>query len=832
MKDEGMLEEDFRVGSDGEHLPVMDKDHHSLHDTGDYTDENIDVGFPRQTGSGRNSSGRSGDDEDDMFDMNDGRVTATLSSPTTSHHSPWEGEVESEHPDCEEDRDEIISVLPDEIIPPSLPQMSSPSSRSLRQPRGTRSPYTPTKQVSPFRQVSSVRAMQMDMSPPLSDPPQLYAVSVSSSPRHSVRPRLSNYSRHSTSTTPRSQTKRQQQQISPSKRGELPLVLLHVTLLPIRLPYPLELMTAVLPSYILENYKLLRDKVNETVLDRGILLPHPKEDYELLEERLLESLELKLPRILKCGHFNPPDDEEGDDAKDRRLSVNVDHSCHENDDDENAKDDPDMCDDCGRRVRDGRMGVGQGLRRWNIKIYAANGLMRAGAWAAAWKEMERVDVEIEPWIPEDMRRELEMRKEEEDEMAQALERDRSPPPPLGSSPPPGPATSSGDELDDQDHQTVRAHELDDPREARLREIYGDDDRARRRPERRMYGPVDDGVDYTDAYPIGGGSVTGSPRNHDHHDFETTKPDPTSDWSQSKRTRSTSPLKHKHPRHNRQDDPVRYPQDQPIPLSVLLRDYILALARDRRNITIAVLSVVVVLLSFPLSGSSSRRYSDEVLLSSFGSRPGELGGAGDASSSLALSAVEVVTTTMTVTAAAVTASSANDGHDHGASMQGSSSILCSSASSFSDPSSPSSSVDSFPAPSAFDAVHPPPPSRAEPAEPSSNPNQASEELPRQPSSLSISSANPPSLSSSSSLESSISSAEPSFPQSRLSSSTHESPLSSDEHQPVHDDADEEDAAAAAAVVSNVLQPGPMDGDSPLTSVGGDEDDIDAEGGTWS
>jgi hypothetical protein len=49
----------------------------------------------------------------------------------------------------------------------------------------------------------------------------------------------------------------------------------------------------------------------------------------------------------------------------------------------------------------------EGEKRFRIKIYASNGLMRAGAWAACWREMERVDVEIEPFVDGPLVAELE-----------------------------------------------------------------------------------------------------------------------------------------------------------------------------------------------------------------------------------------------------------------------------------------------------------------------------------------------------------------------------------------------------------------------------------------
>ena len=187
-------------------------------------------------------------------------------------------------------------------------------------------------------------------------------------------------------------------------RKEYPLVLLHITLLPIPLHYSQEIMEPVLPPTIFENWKLLQEKATDTVLERGVLIPHPREDYDLLEERLLESLDLKIPRILKCGHFHLSAEEEAD--------VLAGSDGEDPDDDGN---DLDICFDCGRHIRNGKYGsTGTGSKRWEIKLFAANGLMRAGAWSAAWREMERVDVEILPWMEEDMKRELELRREEED----------------------------------------------------------------------------------------------------------------------------------------------------------------------------------------------------------------------------------------------------------------------------------------------------------------------------------------------------------------------------------------------------------------------------------
>jgi hypothetical protein len=315
------------------------------------------------------------------------------SSPHTSQHS-----------------DDEISELPSESREPSCP------------PQPPQSPYMPLTTRSPFRNPSSVRAIQLDTTPPHLR---------SGTPRY----KLETPSRNSTPRSVRSHHRtRSPSKPSASKRvvREHPLVLLHATLLPVPMPYSQEILDSVLPPSVLANWKLLREKVSSTLLERGILIPHPKDDYDVLEERLLESLELKVPRILQCGHFH------------RRCAD--DDDLHAADSECDSDDDPDLCPDCGRRVRDGRFGSGTGNKRWDIKIYAANGLMRAGAWGAAWREMERVDVEILPWIEDGMRREMDLRRDEE--QAARL--------------PPSPAHT----------EHVPHHESRPVDEERLREIYG------------------------------------------------------------------------------------------------------------------------------------------------------------------------------------------------------------------------------------------------------------------------------------------------------------------------------------------------------------------------
>ena len=308
-----------------------------------------------QSGSAHLSSGP----DEDIFDK-----TSQQSSPHTSHPSS----------DLSDNEDEDSWIT----------QNKTPS------------PYTPLKNHSPFRHPSSVRAMQTDITPPHLGSSHRSQRHVYSTPSRRETPR-STKSLHTTGSP---------NKMSPGKRmmKEYPLVLLHVTLLPLPSKYTSELLKAALPPTIAANWKVLEEKIAQTVLERGLLIPHPREDYDLLEERLLESLELRTPRVLKCGHFHLSPDEEADALE---LESDTDSDTGEGD----------ICQDCGRQIRDGRFGdAGTGSKRWDIKIFAANGLMRAGAWAAAWREMERIDVEIRPWMEENMRLELEARREEEDRL--------------------------------------------------------------------------------------------------------------------------------------------------------------------------------------------------------------------------------------------------------------------------------------------------------------------------------------------------------------------------------------------------------------------------------
>ncbi len=304
---------------------------------------------------------------------------------SASSISTFPGSVIQQEP-AEELRIPSRSTRPQTIKHDSVDSFVSTSSR--------RRDYAPA-----FRNPSSVRAMQMKDG----DEVDIITPHRRSGSQFSIR---SNSSAHAASTSPYKRYSRSSQS-SPLKNSsklkkEFPLVLLHCTLLPptnglLSPQLDSDLFGAVLPEEYRKRWATLQDCATMAeVKARGILIPHPQEDYELLEERLLESLELEKPRI-RSSHFIRQDGAGADSGFESASQT----------DEEDANSSPHgfQCPDCGKGVDPERH------RRWEIKVYAANGLMRAGAWAAAWREMEKVDVEIGLWMPKDVRQEVNARLE-------------------------------------------------------------------------------------------------------------------------------------------------------------------------------------------------------------------------------------------------------------------------------------------------------------------------------------------------------------------------------------------------------------------------------------
>ncbi|KAK0705624.1 hypothetical protein B0H67DRAFT_649932 [Lasiosphaeris hirsuta] len=277
--------------------------------------------------------------------------------------------------------------------------------------------FVPTSRETriPFRTPSAVRAMQMTSptpsvfngaSPRSGKRQTVHSASGGTRMSHLGSPTVSaQYSPKGRSTPTRFKS-----------RKEAPLILLHVTLLPLRWIWGdvlngLDLVNGKAlddskPAYeaseqlktLRDAWRELQDCVGDTVLERGVLLAHPQNDFEVLEERLLEALELPLrrrARILECGHYlGPANIMNDDDASDDGYASETGR----------VKDKKHWCNTCKGEISYEDLGPGKVFR---VKVYASNGLMRAGAWEACWKDMERVDVDVEPIVEPVVQGELE-----------------------------------------------------------------------------------------------------------------------------------------------------------------------------------------------------------------------------------------------------------------------------------------------------------------------------------------------------------------------------------------------------------------------------------------
>ncbi|OMP82735.1 Reticulocyte-binding protein 2-like protein a [Diplodia seriata] len=238
-------------------------------------------------------------------------------------------------------------------------------------------------------------------------------------------------------------------------QSRAPLILLHVTLLPSpSFPYPPHVMQRVLPRSTMRAFALLEERLADPVLmTRGLLVAHPRDEMDVLEERVLEGLELRPPRVLKCGHFygapspsstaNDDDDDDEEEAaaneeeeEEAAAAAAHDKSTHRRDsgveatmDEEDAAADEITCTTCHAHLplpANAVVSETTNTSRWSIKTYAANGLLAGpGAWAAAWSEMERIDVAVAPHLTAAQHRALARAvREEEEEREEREERER------------------------------------------------------------------------------------------------------------------------------------------------------------------------------------------------------------------------------------------------------------------------------------------------------------------------------------------------------------------------------------------------------------------------
>lgn len=287
---------------------------------------------------------------------------------------------------------------------------ASVMSEQSRLSRYDKEDFVPTSRTNrpAFRSPSSVRAMQMS-----SPTPSIYSSPSRSKKQHG----LPTISRLGSPTVSGQYPPKGRSTPTRFKRPEpAPLVLLHVTLLPLRWAYGevvnyfegKKVPPALFSSEGIKNLRVawrqLQDRLGDTEMERGILLPHPQNDYEILEERLLEALELPLrrrARILECGHYLGPSNE-------MTPSSDIDDDSEDTSDAEDSdangkKEKRHWCKTCKGDIKYEELGS---ERVFRIKVYASNGLMSPGAWEACWKEMERVDIEVEPITGSHIQQEL------------------------------------------------------------------------------------------------------------------------------------------------------------------------------------------------------------------------------------------------------------------------------------------------------------------------------------------------------------------------------------------------------------------------------------------
>lgn len=398
------------------------------------------------------------------------------------------------------------------------------------------------------------------------------------------------------------------------------------------MPYAHELMVKVMPEWLVENYKILEEKLQDIVLmRRGLLIPHPREEYDVLEERILESLELKTPRLLKCGHFVGPEadiDDQGDDVEDvrsvtddvtgrgSRMSGMSGGTVTAEEEAEWAyptpeADDESICTDCHRQVKRPGKGVGRGTKRWDLKIYAANGLMRAGAWSAAWSEMERCDVEISPWIPEVVRKALEKRMEEEKE---AMRRKQLYAAELQLQMEEEAARQR--QLEQEAEAKRRADEAElqtriEAEAAALQKKLEEEAAEKRRLEESLDEKIEEAKEtirlefeaqaLAEAHSVAERLRAMEEALKKEQEKSSPQPPPVSDIpAEERQARSVSRGRARCRSHQ--------PHMDEIPLGTLLKNYVLLLLRDQRNFFILLLSVLVVFLSMNKTPDGSTRSS--------------------------------------------------------------------------------------------------------------------------------------------------------------------------------------------------------------------------------
>jgi len=251
--------------------------------------------------------------------------------------------------------------------------------------------------------------------------------------------------------------------------------------------------------------------------------------------------------------------------------------------------DASICTDCHHERKRPGKGIGAGTRRWDIKIYAANGLMRAAAWTACWTEMERCDVEVSPWIPQELRKTLERRIVEEQEAekrkqmyAAELQRQMQE------------ASSKQKIAKEEAAERKRLEEAElqerfDAAAAALQRSVEEKASEKKRLEQAFEKKIEEAKEAVrlevEARATAEANVVAERLQALEEALQSSSKDAAEQSSPSTNLATESrPVSQRGPRHATK-----------IPLGTLLKNYLLGLVFDQRNITIVVLSAAVVFL---------------------------------------------------------------------------------------------------------------------------------------------------------------------------------------------------------------------------------------------
>lgn len=245
-----------------------------------------------------------------------------------------------------------------------------------------------------------------------------------SSPR-SARHRRSNMSftpandEHNTLTQDESSIALRPIHPHPDPQKEYPLILLHCKITALPPPWPLNV---EVPERMRSDFALLKRKLEGTLGTRGVLLEHPKASYRRLIAGILDTTGLIEVSTSTYSPRTMADSTSSLQAGDCAMNLLNRDATNEN---KKTRSNPVGSRSAHRGLPSAESDAEYWLkqyceeellldqpRRWDVRVYAMSGLMGPGAWRAAWRDMERIDVEIGVWAVESQKHEWELQEVE------------------------------------------------------------------------------------------------------------------------------------------------------------------------------------------------------------------------------------------------------------------------------------------------------------------------------------------------------------------------------------------------------------------------------------